>query len=77
MDKDNYIRKAVCYLFLMALIVRNRAAVVNVKTKGAKGDGVTDDGPVHVNDIYTQHLGFMCFLFTFFSNDILIFVNFN
>ncbi|PWA85336.1 glycoside hydrolase, family 28, Pectin lyase fold/virulence factor [Artemisia annua] len=29
----------------MALFVRNHAIVVDVKTKGAKGDGKTDDGP--------------------------------
>ncbi|KAL8238086.1 hypothetical protein R6Q59_019167 [Mikania micrantha] len=45
MDKDGYIRRGVTCLIIMAIITTNRAAVVNIKTKGAKGDGKTDDGP--------------------------------
>ncbi|KAI3809712.1 hypothetical protein L1987_19310 [Smallanthus sonchifolius] len=29
----------------MTLIAMNHAAIVDIKTKGAKGDGITDDGP--------------------------------
>ncbi|XP_076904718.1 exopolygalacturonase-like [Bidens hawaiensis] len=43
MGKIGYIRSAV-YLFLL-LIATNNAAIVDIKTKGAKGDGITDDGP--------------------------------
>ncbi|KAI3675162.1 hypothetical protein L1987_84747 [Smallanthus sonchifolius] len=39
------IRRAVWCLFVMTLIATNHAAVVDIKTKGAKGDGITDDGP--------------------------------
>ncbi|KAI7733384.1 hypothetical protein M8C21_033681 [Ambrosia artemisiifolia] len=47
MDRDGYIGVMALYcLLFMALIGTNHATVVNVKTKGAKGDGVTDDGPV-------------------------------
>ncbi|KAK1439795.1 hypothetical protein QVD17_05615 [Tagetes erecta] len=46
MDQDGYIQRAVCWLFVTTvLITTNHAAVVNIKTKGAKGDGITDDGP--------------------------------
>ncbi|KAM0063062.1 putative endo-polygalacturonase [Helianthus debilis subsp. tardiflorus] len=45
MDKDYIQIMAVYCMFVMALIVRNHAVVVNIKTKGAKGDGITDDSP--------------------------------
>ncbi|KAL8209130.1 hypothetical protein R6Q57_008542 [Mikania cordata] len=45
MHKDGYIRTAVFCLFVMALGARNHAAVIDVKSKGAVGDGKTDDGP--------------------------------
>ncbi|XP_071699070.1 exopolygalacturonase-like [Rutidosis leptorrhynchoides] len=48
MDKINSIRKAVCCLLLTSLIARNHGATFNIQTKGAKGDGVTDDGPAIV-----------------------------
>lgn len=44
MNRENSIRQAICCLFLIAFIARNHAAVVNIRTKGAKGDGITDDG---------------------------------
>ncbi|KAJ9536324.1 hypothetical protein OSB04_un000504 [Centaurea solstitialis] len=37
--------KAICFLFLIAMVSRNHAIVVDIKAKGAKGDGKTDDGP--------------------------------
>nr|XP_043620068.1 exopolygalacturonase-like [Erigeron canadensis] len=49
MDNINFTSKAICYLFLMALFARNQAVVVDVKAKGAKGDGITDDGPAIMN----------------------------
>lgn len=52
MDKDGYIQRAVCCLFVTVLITTNHAALVNIKTKGAKGDGITDDGQVII---------FLCF----------------
>ncbi|KAI3509641.1 hypothetical protein L1887_25073 [Cichorium endivia] len=49
MDTENSIRQAIRCLFLIAFISRNHAAVVNIKTKGAKGDGITDDGKAIVS----------------------------
>ncbi|KAL4555399.1 hypothetical protein LXL04_038017 [Taraxacum kok-saghyz] len=49
MYKMNSIPRAVIFVFLMALIEKNHAAVVNVKTKGAKGDGKSDDGPAIIS----------------------------
>lgn len=46
MDKPNSFRRAICCLLFIEFIARNHAAVVNIKTKGAKGDGKTDDSPV-------------------------------
>ncbi|KAI3769574.1 hypothetical protein L6452_00683 [Arctium lappa] len=37
--------RTICCLLLMALIARNHAVVVNIGSKGAKGDGKTNDGP--------------------------------
>lgn len=51
MAKENFIPRAVFCFFLMVLIENNHAAVVDVKTKGAKGDGKTDDGPVKSKSI--------------------------
>lgn len=58
MGNDSSIRVAVFCLFLMGLIVKNHAISVDVKTKGAKADGKTDDGPV--NGIHTIFI-FICF----------------
>ncbi|KAK9075514.1 hypothetical protein SSX86_003838 [Deinandra increscens subsp. villosa] len=44
-----YIRRAVCCLFVVTMVPINRAAVVNIKSKGAVGDGKTDDGPAILN----------------------------
>ncbi|XP_023754425.1 exopolygalacturonase [Lactuca sativa] len=49
MNTENSIRQAICCLFLIAYIARSHAAVVNIKTKGAKGDGITDDGQAIVS----------------------------
>ncbi|XP_024966091.1 exopolygalacturonase-like [Cynara cardunculus var. scolymus] len=49
MGKERWSQRAVCCLLLMALMARNHAAVVDVKTKGAKGDGKTNDGPAIVD----------------------------
>ncbi|KAJ9560710.1 hypothetical protein OSB04_005870 [Centaurea solstitialis] len=38
--------KAICCLLLIAMVFRNHAVVVDIKARGAKGDGKTDDGPV-------------------------------
>lgn len=48
MGNDSSIRVAVFCLFLMGLIAKNHAIIVDVKTKGAKADGKTDDGPAIV-----------------------------
>lgn len=48
MVKTKPIGRAVFSLFLIPLIAKYQAAVVDIKTKGAKGDGKTDDGPVIV-----------------------------
>ncbi|KAL7591074.1 hypothetical protein Lser_V15G34853 [Lactuca serriola] len=45
MVKTKPIGRAVFSLFLIPLIAKYQAAVVDIKTKGAKGDGKTDDGP--------------------------------
>ncbi|KAJ0582792.1 putative glycosidase [Helianthus annuus] len=45
MYKDGYIRTTLCCLAVMALVARNHAVVIDIKTKGATGDGNTDDGP--------------------------------
>lgn len=60
MNKDGYIQIAVYCLFVMALITTNQAAVVDIKHKGAKGDGKTDDGPVTNNNI---HVFLYCYVF--------------
>ncbi|CAH1450185.1 unnamed protein product [Lactuca virosa] len=49
MHTENSIRQAICCLFLIAYIARSHAAVVNIKTKGAKGDGKTDDSKAIVS----------------------------
>ncbi|KAI3509642.1 hypothetical protein L1887_25075 [Cichorium endivia] len=49
MDTENSIRQAIRCLFLIAFIASNHAAVVNIKAKGAKGDGITDDGQAIVS----------------------------
>nr|XP_043622804.1 exopolygalacturonase-like [Erigeron canadensis] len=46
MGKKSYIQRAICSLFLMASITMNHSAVIDIKAKGAKADGKTDDGPV-------------------------------
>ncbi|KAJ9536322.1 hypothetical protein OSB04_un000502 [Centaurea solstitialis] len=38
--------KAICCLLLIAMVFRSHAVVVDIKARGAKGDGKTDDGPV-------------------------------
>ncbi|XP_023754438.1 exopolygalacturonase [Lactuca sativa] len=49
MGNHFWTRRAVCFLFIMPLIAGINAVVVNVKTKGAKADGKTDDGQVILN----------------------------
>ncbi|KAK1423989.1 hypothetical protein QVD17_19300 [Tagetes erecta] len=49
MDKSSCIRRTVCCLFVTALIAINHAIVVDIKSKGATGDGKTDDGPALLN----------------------------
>ncbi|KAJ9536170.1 hypothetical protein OSB04_un000650 [Centaurea solstitialis] len=38
--------KAICCLLLIAMVFRSHAVVVDIKARGAKGDGKTDDGPM-------------------------------
>ncbi|GKA87944.1 putative glycosidase [Tanacetum coccineum] len=45
MDNDSSIRVAVCCLLLMGMIAKNHAVSVDLKSKGAKADGITDDAP--------------------------------
>ena len=49
-----------CLLLIIALISRNRAVVVDIKAKGAKGDGKTDDGPVIMTYIHQSIIYFFC-----------------
>nr|XP_043622973.1 polygalacturonase-like [Erigeron canadensis] len=45
--------RAICCFFLMALVARNHAGLVDIKAKGAKGDGKTDDGPA-INNAWKE-----------------------
>ncbi|GKD94187.1 exopolygalacturonase-like protein, partial [Tanacetum coccineum] len=47
MDNSS-IRVAVCCFLLMGIIAKNHAISVDVKSKGAKADGITDDAPAIV-----------------------------
>nr|GEX55377.1 exopolygalacturonase-like [Tanacetum cinerariifolium] len=48
MDNDSSIRIAICCVLLMGLIAKNHAISTDPKSKGAKADGKTDDGPAIV-----------------------------
>ncbi|GJW15180.1 exopolygalacturonase-like protein [Tanacetum coccineum] len=48
MGNDSSIRITVCCVLLMGLIAKNHAINVDAKSKGAKADGKTDDGPAIV-----------------------------
>nr|XP_043620069.1 exopolygalacturonase-like [Erigeron canadensis] len=47
-----YVQRTICCLFSIALVARNHAVVVDVKTKGATGDGKTNDGMAIENAWY-------------------------